>query len=178
MKLTSIITIVVAGSTLGCASESSLAPAAITLSRTIVGEPPPPRVSGRLIAEFGRVEQSANHAARTMTFVAPALYNRDTVTTSPQLQLLELIAQDASIRADRTSVLRAHGIATLVNLGSGATLTVDLTQLRSFNGGLFIPCGTPLNCVNLNATVTGTIQFPSGPPLAATGSLSFRWETS
>lgn len=168
--------VVVAVALAGCASEPSIAPTEPMLVKVALGNPPPPRVLGKIIASFSIVDPAGVGAAQAFTFRSPAFYNRNLTTG---MNFLELTVDDASVRADTFSVKKASGIATLVDSTSGATLTVDLSQLSGFTGPLFLTCpgGTPVNCFSFNATLTGTIRLANGQTFPAVGTFQFRWET-
>lgn len=178
MKLASIVTMVVAAALVGCGSEPgfstapALTPTDPALAKAQLGLPPPPRVISRLVATF-RIADAGPSIAQALTFVIPSTYNRDTLLTRHQL---ELTGQNGAIRANTNGVQLAYGIATAVSQDSSATLTLDLSQLSGFIGPLFVPCGTPVNCALLTATVSGSI-FRNGQTVTATGDLKVRWET-
>ena len=89
-----------------------------------------------------------------------------------------MTATDGSIRANAAGVIKASGIAVLTDASTGATLTVDLSQLIGFSGPLFLPCppGSPVACFVFTANLSGTIRLSNGTIIPAVGSLRFRWE--
>ena len=177
MRVASIAMVLSAGLLAACASDSALAPLSpndASLAVVQVGNPPPPRVLGNAIATFGSSAPAS--IAATYTFRADAYYNRNLATG---MNFFEMATGPGSIRANASGVVFAKGIVVLVDPVTGATLTVDLSQLVGYQGSLFVSCppGSPVNCFALTATFTGMVQPATGPAVPVTGTFSYRWDT-
>lgn len=176
MKVASIAVVLSAGIFAACASDSTLAPVAPgdpSLAVVQVGNPPPPRVLGNIVGSFST---SGIAAAQNYTFRGDAYYNRNLTTG---MNFFEMASGAGSIRANASGVSAATGTMVLTDTQTGATLSIDLSQLVGFQGALFVSCpaGSPTNCFALSATFFGTVQPVSGPPVTVSGTFRYRWDT-
>ncbi|MEP7382231.1 MAG: hypothetical protein ABI910_11125 [Gemmatimonadota bacterium] len=178
MKVASIALVLSAGWLAGCSSEGVLAPVAPdapSLAVALVGNPPPPRVLGNLIGSFSTGSPGVG-AAQQFVFRSDAYYNRNLTTG---MNFFEMASGAGSIRANAAGVVAAKGVVVLVDPGTGATLTVDLSQLVGYLGPIFVACppGSSVNCFALSATFSGSLQPVSGPAVSVTGHFKYRWDT-
>lgn len=177
MKVRSIAVVLSACWLAACASDGALAPLTPNDASllTASGNPPPPRVLGTALGTFS-TSSPALAAQQTYTFRGEVYYNRNLTTG---MNFFEVATGEGSIRANASGVVMAKGTMVLTDGGSGATLSVDLSQLMGYQGTLFVPCpaGSPVNCFALAATFTGTVTPVSGPPVQVTGTFKYRWDT-
>jgi hypothetical protein len=176
MKVATIAVVLSSVWLAACASDGGVAPLApndASLAQAQAGNPPPPRVLGRTLGTFSTSGGVA--AAQTYTFLGSAYYNRNLTTG---MNFFEMETGAGSIRANASGVVAAKGVMVLTDPQTGATLTVDLSQLVGFQGALFVACpaGSPVNCFALTATFTGVVQPLSGPAVPVTGTFSYRWD--
>ena len=96
------------------------------------------------------------------------------------MNFFEMATGPGRIRADAAGVVVASGIVVLVDAGTGAQVSFDLSQLVGYSGPLFGSCppGSPVNCLVFNATLSGMVQPVGGSAVPATGHLQFRWDTN
>jgi len=177
MKVRSIAVVLSACWLAACASDGALAPLTPNDASllTASGNPPPPRVLGTALGTFS-TSSPALAAQQTYTFRGEVYYNRNLTTG---MNFFEVATGEGSIGANASGVVMAKGTMVLTEGGSGATLSVDLSQLMGYQGTLFVPCpaGSPVNCFALAATFTGTVTPASGPPIQVTGTFKYRWDT-
>lgn len=177
MRIGTLAVILSAGWLAACASDGAVAPLAPNDASlaTASGNPPPPRVLGTAVGTFS-TSSPALAAQQTYTFRGAVYYNRNLATG---MNFFEVATGAGSIRANASGVVSAKGVMVLTDGGSGATLSVDLSQLVGYQGALFVPCppSSPVNCFALAATFTGTVQPVSGPPVQVTGKFIYRWDT-
>lgn len=175
MRVRSIAVVLSACWLAACASDGAVAPLVPNDASlaTSSGNPPPPRVLGTALGTFST---SGIAVAQTYTFRGEVYYNRNLTTG---MNFFEVATGEGSIRANASGVVMAKGTMVLTEGGSGATLSVDLSQLMGYQGTLFVPCpaGSPVNCFALAATFTGTVTPVSGPPVQVTGKFTYRWDT-
>lgn len=173
MTRASNVTLLLVLATLGCTQEPmTTAPMEPLLaSAAFDGNPPPPPVFGIFGGPF-RLSDAPVSVAQQLNFRVTGIYNRNLTTGA---HLMEI--GSASLRADASGVVRAQGIITATD-ASGATLTINLAQLVGFTGPIILPCppGGPINCFILNSALFGTVRFPNGLTVPASGSFRFRWE--
>lgn len=175
MKVASIAVVLSAGWLAACASDGAMAPLApndASLVQAQAGNPPPPRVLGTTLGSFSSTGVAA---AQNYTFRGSAYYNRNLTTG---MNFFEMETGAGSIRANASGVVVAKGVMVLTDPQTGATLSVDLSQLTGYQGALFVSCppGSPINCFALSATFTGTVQPVSGSPVSVTGTFRYRWD--
>jgi len=176
MKVTSLLVVTAAALLSACASDGAIAPAAPALALSAEGNPPPPRVLGRFATTFN-TSPGQFGAAQQYVFRGQAYFNRNLTSG---MNFFEMATGPGRIRADAAGVVVASGIVVLVDAGTGAQVSFDLSQLVGYSGPLFGSCppGSPVNCLVFNATLSGMVQPVGGSAVPATVHLQFRWDTN
>lgn len=176
MRVASIMVAIAVAVLSACTIDGATAPAGPSLAVLAEGNPPPPRVLGRITTTFS-ASSGAFRAARQYVFRGSAYFNRNLATG---MNVFEMATGPGHIRADAAGVVIASGIVVLVDPATRAQVSFDLSQLAGYTGPVFGACppGSPVNCLVFNTTLSGTVRPVGRPAVPATGFVKFRWDTN